>query len=141
MERDIIPLSMATDIARSSSSEIQTLLTEAYEKGFRGRRLSHLRRLLEIRARRSPRMQAQQKLGPRGRKPMSAADIRRIFEREAERQRLIVKKASFVHDRLVFSTQAIKELTENSDFFSLLRIEKLDSLPKLINERIRGAQS
>ena len=140
VEGEIIPLSMATDIAKSTSTEIQAMLTDAYEKGFRGKKLSHLRRLLEVRAKHSPKMHDHRNTIHRERKPMSAADIRRIFEKEAERQRLVIKKASFVHDRLVFSTQAIKELLDNADFFGLLQVEKLDSLPKLIHERIRGVQ-
>jgi ParB family transcriptional regulator, chromosome partitioning protein len=139
VEGDVIPLSMATDIAKSSSTEIQGMLADAYEKGFRGKKLSQLRRILEARAKRSPKVRDNETSGSRERKPMSAADIRRIFEKEAERQRLVIKKASFVHDRLVFSTQAIKELLDNVDFFALLQAEKLDSLPKLIQERIRGA--
>jgi ParB family chromosome partitioning protein len=141
VEGEVIPLSMATDIARSSTSEIQSTLADAYEQGFRGKKLSRLRRLLEDRARRSPKIRNNKPGGPRERKPMSAADIRRIFEKEAERQRLVVKKAAFVSDRLVFSTQAIKELLENADFVALLAGEKLDSLPKILHERIKGAST
>jgi len=140
VEADLIPLSMATDIAKSSSVEIQNMLADAYDQGFRGRKLSRLRRLLEVRAKRSPKITSSERPGQRAeRKPMSAAEIRRIFEREAERQKLLIKKASFVHDRLVFSTQAIKELAENIDFSALLKAERLDTLPKLIQDRVRGA--
>ena len=89
VEGDLIPLSMATDIARSSTSEIQSTLADAYEQGFRGKKLSRLRRLLEDRARRSPKIRTNKPAGPRERKSMSAADIRRVFEKEAERQRLV----------------------------------------------------
>jgi ParB family chromosome partitioning protein len=141
VEGDMIPLSMATDIARSSTAEIQELLSDAYQQGFRGKKLSRLRHLLEARARRRPRVETREGNPPRERKPMSPADIRRIFEKEAERQRLVIKKATFVHERLVFSTQAIKELLDNADFMSLLQAEKLDTLPKLLQERIRSAHS
>ena len=40
VENGAIPLSMATTIARSSASEIQDLLSDAYEQGFRGKKLS-----------------------------------------------------------------------------------------------------
>lgn len=138
VEGDVIPLSMATDIARSSTAEIQKLLSDAYQQGFRGKKLSRLRRLLEARAKRRPRVETREGLPPRERKAMSAADIRRIFEKEAERQRLVIKKATFVHERLVFSTQAIKELLDNTEFTALLQAEKLDTLPKLLQERIRS---
>lgn len=139
VEGDVIPLSMATDIARSSTAEIQELLSDAYQQGFRGKKLSRLRHLLEARAKRRPRVETREGLPPRERKTMSAADIRRIFEKEAERQRLVIKKATFVHERLVFSTQAIKELLDNTEFMALLQAEKLDTLPKLLQERIRSA--
>jgi len=139
VEGDVIPLSMATDIARSSTAEIQELLSDAYQQGFRGKKLSRLRHLLEARAKRRPRVETREGLPPRERKAMSAADIRRIFEKEAERQRLVIKKATFVHERLVFSTQAIKELLDNTEFMALLQAEKLDTLPKLLQERIRSA--
>jgi ParB family chromosome partitioning protein len=138
VEGDFIPLSMATDIARSSTGEIQAILADAYEQGFRGKKLSRLRRLLENRARRSPKLRENKPGVPRERKPMSAADIRRLFEKEAERQRLVVKKAAFVSERLVFATHAIKELLDNPDFVALLSVEKMDSLPKILVERIKG---
>lgn len=138
VEGDVIPLSMATDIARSSTAEIQELLSDAYQQGFRGKKLGRLRHLLEVRARRRPRVETREGSPPRERKVMSPADIRRIFEKEAERQRLVIKKATFVHERLVFSTQAIKELLDNADFVALLQTEKLDTLPKLLQDRIRS---
>ena len=141
VEGDVIPLSMATDIARSSTAEIQEMLSDAYQQGFRGKKLGRLRHLLEVRARRRPKVETREGNPPRERKTMTAADIRRIFEKEAERQRLVIKKATFVHERLVFSTQAIKELLENAEFVSLLQAEKLDTLPKLLQDRIRSAHA
>lgn len=139
VEADLIPLSMAADIAKGSSSEIQETLSDAYQQGFRGKKLGKLRRLLEARARRRPRVETREDSPPRERRVLSAADIRRIFEKEAERQRLVIKKATFVQERLVFCTEAIKDLLDNSDFAGILHTEKLDTLPKLLQERIRSA--
>ncbi|GAB0083008.1 hypothetical protein TOC8172_27180 [Pseudomonas syringae] len=69
-------------------------------------------------------------------KRLTPTDLRHLFEREAERQRLMVKKAAFTHDRVVFSIQAIKELLAVSDFEKLLSTEHLDSMPKLIQARL-----
>ncbi|WP_277394776.1 plasmid partitioning protein RepB C-terminal domain-containing protein, partial [Pseudomonas viridiflava] len=71
-------------------------------------------------------------------KRLTPTDLRHLFEREAERQRLMVKKAAFTHDRVVFSTQAIKELLAVSDFEKLLSTEHIDSMPKLIQARLRN---
>lgn len=138
VETGLIPLSMATDIARSSESEIQNVLTDAYERGIRGKKITKLRHLLELRAKKDKLVRG----NPLGsvqskKKRMTPADLRRLFEREAERQRLMVKKATFTHDRVVFATQAIKELLCVSDFEKLLCAEQLDSMPKLIQARIR----
>lgn len=139
VEADLIPLSMAADIAKGSSSEIQETLSDAYQQGFRGKKLGKLRRLLEARARRRPRVETREDSPPRERRVLSAADIRRIFEKEAERQRLVIKKATFVQERLVFCTEAIKDLLDNAEFAGILHTEKLDTLPKLLQERIRSA--
>lgn len=138
VETGLIPLSMATDIARSTESEIQNVLTDAYERGIRGKKITKLRHLLELRAKKDKLVRG----NPLGsvqskKKRMTSADLRRLFEREAERQRLMVKKSAFTHDRVVFATQAIKELLSVDDFKNLLAAENLDSLPKLIQSRIR----
>lgn len=138
VETGLIPLSMATDIARSTESEIQNILTDAYERGIRGKKITKLRHLLELRAKKDKLVRG----NPLGsvqckKKRMTPADLRRLFEREAERQRLMVKKSAFTHDRVVFATQAIKELLSVNDFKKLLAAEHLDSLPKLIQARIR----
>ncbi|WP_239689386.1 plasmid partitioning protein RepB C-terminal domain-containing protein [Pseudomonas syringae] len=137
VETGLIPLSMATDIARSSESDIQDLLTDAYERGIRGKKITKLRHLLELRAKKDKLVRG----NPLGvsqnkKKRLTPTDLRHLFEREAERQRLMVKKAAFTHDRVVFSIQAIKELLAVSDFEKLLSTEQLDSMPKLIQARL-----
>ncbi|KPX90843.1 plasmid stablization protein ParB [Pseudomonas syringae pv. syringae] len=137
VETGLIPLSMATDIARSSESDIQDLLTDAYERGIRGKKITKLRHLLELRAKKDKLVRG----NPLGvsqnkKKRLTPTDLRHLFEREAERQRLMVKKAAFTHDRVVFSIQAIKELLAVSDFEKLLSTEHLDSMPKLIQARL-----
>jgi ParB family chromosome partitioning protein len=137
VETGLIPLSMATDIARSSESDIQDLLTDAYERGIRGKKITKLRHLLELRAKKDKLVRG----NPLGvsqnkKKRLTPTDLRHLFEREAERQRLMVKKAAFTHDRVVFSIQAIKELLAVSEFEKLLSTEHLDSMPKLIQARL-----
>ncbi|MFL1419489.1 plasmid partitioning protein RepB C-terminal domain-containing protein [Pseudomonas fildesensis] len=140
VETGLIPLSMAADIARSSESDIQNLLTDAYERGIKGKKITKLRHLLELRAKKDKLVRG----NPLGRdsqnkkKRLTPADLRKLFEREAERQRLMVKKAAFTHERVIFSIQAIKELLAVSDFEKLLSTEQLNSIPKLIQARLRN---
>lgn len=138
VETGLIPLSMATDIARSTESDIQNVLTDAYERGIKGKKITKLRHLLELRAKRDKLVRGSL-LGAGSqnkKKRITPADLRRLFEREAERQRLMVKKAAFTHDRVVFAIQAIKDLLSVSDFEKLLYTEHLNSLPKLIQARL-----
>ncbi|MGJ7610680.1 MULTISPECIES: plasmid partitioning protein RepB C-terminal domain-containing protein [unclassified Variovorax] len=139
VETGMIPLSMATTIARSGA-EIQDLLSDAYEQGFKGRKLSVLRRLLEQRAKRAKSI-GNAPLGRAGkRKKLTPLELRRIFEREAENQRLAAKRAEFTHDRLIFAMQAFKDILRNKQFVSILRSHKLDSLPVLLNERMASGE-
>ncbi|MHC9097273.1 plasmid partitioning protein RepB C-terminal domain-containing protein [Pseudomonas aeruginosa] len=137
VETGLIPLSMATDIAKSSETEIQNLLAEAYEKGFRGKKLTTLRHLLELRAKKDKLVRASP-MGNRQppKKRLTSADFRRLLERDAERQRLMVKKATYTHDRVIFASLALKELLDSEDFVELLKTERLGSVPKLIQTRI-----
>lgn len=138
VETGLIPLSMATDIAKSSEAEIQNLLADAYEHGFRGKKLTTLRHLLELRAKKDKLVRGNPMGGGQPKKKrMTTADLRRLFEREAERQRLMVKKAAYTHDRVIFATQALKELLNSDDFVVLLRGERLGSVPKLIQTRVQ----
>lgn len=138
VDMGLIPVSMATEIAKSTTEEIQSILADAYEKGFRGRRLYRLRGLLEQRSKRSKMLRNPGHNPSERRRKMSAVELRKIFEREAERQRLIAKKAAFTHERLVFSVQALKELNANGSFMALLHQHALDAMPKLLVNRMRG---
>ncbi|WPN30438.1 plasmid partitioning protein RepB C-terminal domain-containing protein [Pseudomonas sp. P5_109] len=138
VETGLIPLSMATEIARSSESDIQNVLTDAYERGIKGKKINKLRHLLELRAKKDKLVRGDPLgVSQNKKKKITPADLRRLFEREAERQRLMVKKAAFTHDRVVFAIQAIKELLSVSDFEKLLVTEHLDLLPKLVQARLR----
>ncbi|KAB2968090.1 plasmid partitioning protein RepB C-terminal domain-containing protein [Zoogloea sp.] len=138
VEAGSIPLSMATDIARSSDAELQNLLAGAYQEGFRGKKLSTLRKLLEQRIRRDKAI-GNVPLGKSSKKkPLTASDLRNLYELEAEKLRIRAKKAEFTHERIIFAAEAIKDLLENEEFTILLKTEGKDTLPKLLKDRISG---
>lgn len=139
VETGLIPLSMATTIARSTDADVQTMLAEAYEQGeLRGKKLSTLRRLLEQRYKRSKTVSDSSKTtaGPTKRKKLTPIELRRIYEREAEKQRQLSMKAQLTHDRLIFATEALKELMTDPVLRGLLQSEGLDSMPKVLRDRI-----
>jgi ParB family chromosome partitioning protein len=135
VEGNIIPLSLAVTIARSDESDTQNLLTDAYEGGIKGKRFAALRRLLSKREKRQ-KMSDPKKASPDSRKKMSIADLHRLYEREAEKQRLMAKKVEFMRQRLIFATEAIKDLLIDPNFSRLIKEEGLDSLPTLLKNRI-----
>jgi len=60
----------------------------------------------------------------------------RAYQNEVERQKLMVKKAELVQQRLLFVTQALRQLLGNENFTNLLRAESLDTLPQYLAERV-----
>lgn len=63
-----------------------------------------------------------------------------VFRKEADRQRLIAKKADFVQSRLLFVVEALKELRHDRVFTTLLRAEQLDTMPRALDARLAGGQ-
>jgi ParB family chromosome partitioning protein len=65
----------------------------------------------------------------------------RTYQREVERQKLMVKKAEFVQQRLLFVIGALRQLLADENFVNLLRAEGLDTLPKYLSERVWSSGS
>jgi ParB family chromosome partitioning protein len=138
VENGLIPLSFAIDIARSDSSEVQNVLMDAYEAGkIKGKKLPAIRRLLERRLKSTG--LAETTLGRRSPpRRMTPADLIRVYEREAEKQRLLVKKSDFVQAKLLFVVEALKDLLADDGFTTLLRAEGLATMPRALETRIVG---
>lgn len=138
VERGEIPVAVAVEIASSDDASVQRSLTQAYESGqLRGRSLKVARQIVEQR-----RSKGKRKSKPRpGKKSMSAEELVRTYRKEAERQRVLVKKARFCERRLRFLTSAFAELLADENFVNLLRAEKLETLPKPLEERIKDQSS
>jgi len=71
---------------------------------------------------------------------MTAADLMQVYQREAEKQRLLVKKSDFTQTRLLFVVEALKDLVSNDGFTNLLRAEGLDTMPKALQIRVFGGE-
>jgi ParB family chromosome partitioning protein len=137
VQTGVITLAMAVDIAKATTPEIQNILSEAYEKGIRGKQIGRLRRLLEARSQHSGHLPGGYRALPKGeRRKVSTAELRRLLEKEAERQRLIAKKAAYVYERIAYCVTAIKELLAIPEFLTLIKNEHVDSMPKMLADRI-----
>jgi len=136
VEAGQIPVSIAVDIAAADDAEVQTILQQAYEKKLlRGHKLIAARRLIERRRRRG---KGQQVNGKRRERPLSSNALVRVYREDVDRKRLLIKKAGTTRDRLIFVTEAVRELLVDENFVTLLRAEGLDTLPRNLAERNAG---
>jgi len=136
VERGRIPLNAALAIvgAGSEDASVQEALQGAYESGkLRGKQLLHARRVIEHRR------TLGHTLGrgtTRKRADVSTTSLVRTYQKEVERQQLIIRKAEFTQQRLMFFVGALRQLLEDEHFTTLLRAEGLDTLPKYLAERV-----
>ena len=138
VESGQIPLSVAVDIAEAEDSEVQEALQQAYErKQLRGNRLLVARRIIEQRRKRGKGLRGSS--GNKERRPVSSGDLIRAYRENADKKRLLVRKAEVTRDRLVFASEALKKLLSDENLVTLLRAEQLDTLPRNLAERLHIA--
>jgi ParB family chromosome partitioning protein len=139
VETGLIPVSFAIDIARSDSTSIQNLLMDAYQEGkIKGKKLAAIRRMLEQREKRNPKV-PDTGLGRRNpRRSTTPAELLRVYQREAEKQRILVKKSDFTQTKLLFIVEALKELLADKGFAKVLKEERLTTLPRALASRVAG---
>lgn len=138
VEAGILPLNMAIEIAKSSDEDVQQALTQAYtEKKLRGKKLVTVRKILEQRRRRGKQMH-DSRFGRRdgAKRPLTSESIMRVYRQEADKQKLLVKKAEVTQSRLLFIVEAIRELRGDDNFSNLLKAEHLDTMPAFLEQRI-----
>lgn len=136
VESGRIPLNAALAIAGAGSSDkdIQAALQEAYESGeLRGNHLINARKVIE---KRRSLGRSIAKGSPRKAPDVTSSSLIRTYQKEVERQKLMVKKAEFAQQRLLFVAEGMRQLMADENFTNLLRAEGLDTLPKYIAERV-----
>lgn len=136
VESGHLPLSVAVDIAETDDEAVQQVLQQAYEKNLlRGRKLIEAKRLVERRRRRGRGLSP---VEPRRDRSLSVNGLLRTYRESADKKRLLVRKADATKGRLVFVTEALRKLVADEIFTSLLRAEKLDTLPQPLADRLQG---
>jgi ParB family chromosome partitioning protein len=132
-----IPLNLAVTISRSTDSEIQQLLLDAYESGeIKGRKVLAVRRLVEQRTRSGKQGRVSFSSGT-NRRPMSPEDLAKLYQRDTAKHQLVQKKAEHTQGALLLAQQIFKELFSNNEFRELLRKEKLATVPTPLVELAR----
>jgi ParB family chromosome partitioning protein len=135
VESGRMPLKIAIDIVRSGEAAVQATLTEAFEKGgLTGAQVNAMRRIIDAR-RDCGKDFAGSKRKTRDRS-LTADALLNTFNKEAARQRLMVKKAELVQTRLVFIVTALRRLMAEPHFQTLLRAENLTTMPLYLSQRL-----
>lgn len=137
VESGHIPISVAVQIAEADDAGVQEALQQAYEKKLlRGRKLIIAKRIVESRRRRGRKVDSA--ASKNSQKP-SPRSLVRAYREDTDRKRSLIRKADATRSRLIFITHAMRELFDDEKFVSLLKAEKLDSVPrKLVNRMERG---
>ena len=137
VEKGRVPLNAALTIVGAGDDDkaLQAALQEAYESGkLRGRQLMAARRVIE---RRQTLGHAVGRGKSRKMTDISTSSLVRTYQKEVERQKIIVRKAELTQQRLLFVVSALRQFFADENFTNLLRAERLDTLPEYLAERIR----
>jgi ParB family chromosome partitioning protein len=77
----------------------------------------------------------------RGHIRISSEGLVRAYEREADRQRLMIKKAEITQNRLLFVVEAMRTLLADENFVTLLRAEDLVTMPRPLADLISAREA
>lgn len=136
VQNEQIPLNAALYIFNAGDDDkaIQRALQDAYESGtLRGRQLMEARRLIQ------KRQQLGRSMSPamsRKKADVTTSTLVRAYQKEVQRQQIMVRRASASQERLLFIAGALRRLISDDNFTNLLRAEGLDTVPKYLAERI-----
>lgn len=135
VERGVVAPTLAVDIARAKTPELQGALLEAFvSEKHTSKQIEKMRKLVEQRHRKSMKAQfADEKI--------NAASLVRVYRQEAKRQEIVVKKADLTQARLAILIDALKALMSERMFTSLLREERLDKIPLPVLRRMSVSTS
>jgi ParB family chromosome partitioning protein len=141
VERGIVPHTIAAEIARADDAEVQRALTEAYERGeLPGSQILTIRRIVDERNLIGKQLKSVNSSPTKKRATTSAALVR-AYQKEVERQKLLVRKAELTDSRLNFVVAAMSRLLGEGHFVDLLRAEGLARLPQPIAQRLGIAEA
>lgn len=136
VERGVIPHSVAMEIARAKDGDVQRALAQAYEeKAIPGKQVLAIRQIVEQRNH-SGKGIHHRTLGATPSRTVTSEALIRAYQKETERQRQLVRRATLAGSRLLFVSNALKRLLSDDHFLTLLRAEGLDTLPTALADRV-----
>lgn len=136
VERGIMPHTIAMEIARAKEGEVQNALAQAYEeRSLPGNQVLAIRQIIEQRNTSGKGLHHHDR-GTRRYTSVSSESLIRAYQKETERQKLLVKRASLARSRLLFVSNALRRLLDDEHFVALMRAEGLHSIPRALAERM-----
>ncbi|OUL72717.1 plasmid partitioning protein RepB C-terminal domain-containing protein [Paraburkholderia hospita] len=139
VDNGTIPIAIAIHISRAEEQKVQSALMDAYSHGtLKGKQLAIVRKLLERR-----KITGEKKFKPSGIKvgskgrQLSPEHLRRVYVRESNRQKLLVKRTEVVQARLSFIVHSLKEMMRDREFEELLLEQGLTTIPQVLEQRIK----
>jgi len=134
-----IPLGVAMDIAKTDGVENQRALLKAYEeKEYNQAQIRDIKRYMDQR-RFLGKKRGSGGEGSRKNRP-SAENMIKVYKRESEKRKGLVRKAHHCEEQLVFVVGAFGKLMADEHFITLLRAESLATMPKVLAERVTKQQ-
>lgn len=137
VEQGRIPISVAVTIANGTDAEVQQALCEAYENGaLRGHKLTIARRIIAQRLTKNKKLDHARERTKRAK--MSADGLVREYQRHIEKQRQLVRKAGVTNERILLMSTALRQLLADEGFVTVLRAERLETMPEVLAHRVAG---
>lgn len=137
VQRGDLPLAIAIAISASKDDDVKKCLAEAYERGdLKGKAVARARAVVERRL-------ANGKRATRGNSPrtphkkVTTDEVVRAYKRSTQKQAQLVRKATVCDQMLRLVCGALRELTRDEHFVTLLRAESLDKMPKYLADQVR----
>ncbi|WP_321933537.1 ParB/RepB/Spo0J family partition protein [Burkholderia cenocepacia] len=134
-----ISLHLAIEISRASDAEAQHLLLDAVNSGeIRGKKVAVIRRILNQRTCVGKGTSDQAGRNVK-RKKLSPEDLMRLYQRDADRHKVIQLKADRVSNSLLIANEIFKELFAIPEFVRIVKAEGLATVPQpLVEAATRG---
>ncbi|MFM0153112.1 ParB/RepB/Spo0J family partition protein [Paraburkholderia sediminicola] len=134
VEKRMVPMWLALDIARSSTGEMQEAMVAAYENGtLKGEELMRVRKLL---SKREAVGKAFHSKKPAPREKPTPQKLLRTYQTEVRRQKFVIQNATLQEQRLLLITSAFRRFLSDEHFRTLLRAEGIKDIPEAVASRI-----
>lgn len=138
VEKGWLPIKIAIEIAKSDEGLTQKVMLDAYESNLlRGDQLLKVRRLIE------KRNSGGKKFIPspiRHERITTPGQLVKTYQKEVDRQKILIKKSEINEQRLMFITTSIRKLTLDEKFKALLQTEGLTDMPAVLSKRVFGGE-